>query len=54
MRATLEPMITYGTNPGMVVPITGAVPDRRGDAVFDKSLAYMGLHAGRAARATSR
>ena len=26
--AALEPMITYGTNPGMGIPITGAVPDR--------------------------
>jgi 3-isopropylmalate/(R)-2-methylmalate dehydratase large subunit len=42
----LEPMITYGTHPGMVVPITGAVPQRQGDPVFDKSLAYMGLTGG--------
>ena len=42
----IEPMITYGTHPGMVVPITGAVPDRKGDPVFDKSLAYMGLTGG--------
>ncbi|HEX4377099.1 MAG TPA: 3-isopropylmalate dehydratase large subunit [Steroidobacteraceae bacterium] len=43
---TLEPMITYGTNPGMVVPVSGSVPSRRNDAIFDKALAYMGLHAG--------
>jgi 3-isopropylmalate/(R)-2-methylmalate dehydratase large subunit len=43
---TLEPMITFGTNPGMVTTITGAVPDRPGDAVFAKALAYMGLSAG--------
>ena len=42
----LEPMITYGTNPGMVVPISGAIPDRAGDAVFDKALRYMGFHGG--------
>ena len=42
----LEPMITYGTHPGMVVPITGSVPDRPSDAVHAKSLAYMGLHGG--------
>jgi 3-isopropylmalate/(R)-2-methylmalate dehydratase large subunit len=42
----LEPMITYGTNPGMVISITGSVPERPGDAVFAKSLAYMGLTAG--------
>jgi 3-isopropylmalate/(R)-2-methylmalate dehydratase large subunit len=42
----LEPMITFGTNPGMVTTINGTVPDRPGDAAFEKSLAYMGLHAG--------
>jgi len=46
--ATLvEPMITYGTNPGMVIPVSGSIPERRGDPMFDKSLAYMGLEAGR-------
>jgi 3-isopropylmalate/(R)-2-methylmalate dehydratase large subunit len=44
--ASLEPMITYGTHPGMVVPISGAIPVRKGDEVFAKSLAYMGLEAG--------
>jgi 3-isopropylmalate/(R)-2-methylmalate dehydratase large subunit len=44
--STLEPMITFGTNPGMVTTINGTVPDRPGDAVFAKSLAYMGLQAG--------
>jgi 3-isopropylmalate/(R)-2-methylmalate dehydratase large subunit len=39
-------MITYGTNPGMVVPISGAIPERRNDPAFDKALAYMGFHAG--------
>ncbi|MGI9247042.1 MAG: 3-isopropylmalate dehydratase large subunit [Steroidobacteraceae bacterium] len=43
---TLEPMITFGTNPGMVMTINGTVPDQPGDAVFAKSLAYMGLRAG--------
>jgi 3-isopropylmalate/(R)-2-methylmalate dehydratase large subunit len=42
----LEPMITYGTNPGMVMPISGSVPVRTNDPVFDKALAYMGLEAG--------
>jgi 3-isopropylmalate/(R)-2-methylmalate dehydratase large subunit len=42
----LEPMITFGTNPGMVTTISGRVPERPGDAVFAKSLAYMGLTAG--------
>lgn len=44
--SSIEPMITYGTHPGMVVPISGAIPTRKGDAVFAKSLAYMGLEAG--------
>jgi len=44
----LEPMITYGTNPGMVVPLTGAVPQITGDAVYDKALGYMGFHGGEA------
>lgn len=45
----LEPMITYGTNPGMGVPITGCVPDP--DTLSDvsqknatrKALEYMAL-----------
>jgi len=44
--SSLEPMITYGTNPSMVIAVSGSVPTRRDDAVFDKALAYMGLHAG--------
>ena len=42
----IEPMITYGTNPGMVMPIGAAIPDRQGDAMFDKALRYMGFHGG--------
>jgi len=42
----LEPMVTYGTNPGMVVPITGRIPTRTGDPVNDKALAYMGFKGG--------
>ena len=44
--SSLEPMITYGTNPGMVVPISGQIPDRRGDVVFDAAMKYMGLTPG--------
>jgi 3-isopropylmalate/(R)-2-methylmalate dehydratase large subunit len=47
---TIEPMITYGTNPGMVVPVSGGVPDRPGDAVFARALAYMGLEPGQSLR----
>jgi 3-isopropylmalate/(R)-2-methylmalate dehydratase large subunit len=43
--AALVPMVTYGTHPGMVAPVTGNVP-ASGDAVFEKALAYMGLKAG--------
>src|SRR5512139_2211706 len=41
--ARVEPMVTYGTNPGMVAPVSGRIPERRGDAVFERSLQYMGL-----------
>jgi 3-isopropylmalate/(R)-2-methylmalate dehydratase large subunit len=44
--ATLEPMVTYGTNPGMVVAVNGHVPDRKGDPVFDAAMKYMGLNPG--------
>jgi 3-isopropylmalate/(R)-2-methylmalate dehydratase large subunit len=44
--ATVAPMITYGTNPGMVMPINGAIPERANDAAFDQALAYMGFEAG--------
>jgi 3-isopropylmalate/(R)-2-methylmalate dehydratase large subunit len=51
--AALEPMITYGTSPGMGIPITSAVPDPA--SVTDpieresirKALVYMGLEAGK-------
>jgi len=49
----LEPMITYGTNPGMGVPISQPVPDpqQEGDpvrrAALEKALRYMDLHPGR-------
>ena len=51
--ALLEPMITYGTNPGMAVPITQPIPDpaAAGDAErsqsLRKALAYMALAPGR-------
>lgn len=37
----LQPMVTFGTNPGMVIPVTEAVPDDGGDASFRKALDYM-------------
>jgi 3-isopropylmalate/(R)-2-methylmalate dehydratase large subunit len=43
--SAVEPMITFGTNPGMGIPITGTVP--RGESgAFDKALRYMGLSPG--------
>jgi 3-isopropylmalate/(R)-2-methylmalate dehydratase large subunit len=44
--ARIEPMITYGTNPGMVVPIGSTIPQRSGDEIFDKAMRYMGFHGG--------
>jgi 3-isopropylmalate/(R)-2-methylmalate dehydratase large subunit len=44
--SNLEPMISYGTNPAMVVPISGSVPVRTGDAAFTKALDYMGMTPG--------
>ena len=44
--AGIEPMITYGTNPGMGVGITGHIPANRDKT--PKALAYMGLQAGAA------
>src|SRR6202790_4496279 len=48
----VEPMITYGTNPGMVLPIGASIPHKAGDEVFDKALRYMGFHSGDALLAT--
>jgi 3-isopropylmalate/(R)-2-methylmalate dehydratase large subunit len=44
--AAVEPMITYGTNPGMVMPVNGTIPTRADDAAFARALAYMGFEAG--------
>ena len=47
----IEPMITYGTNPGMSVKISQAIPtadqvERSEQASFKKSLGYMGFNGG--------
>ena len=39
----IEPMITYGTNPGMGIGISGTIPSNPGE---EKSLQYMGLTPG--------
>src|SRR6478609_2416990 len=42
----LEPMITYGTNPGMGMSITASLPEAS-DPNIAKALKYMGLEGGR-------
>jgi 3-isopropylmalate/(R)-2-methylmalate dehydratase large subunit len=50
--ASLEPMVTYGTNPGMGVPISGRVPspaelpDESNRRALEKALEYMALQPG--------
>ncbi|MCS6824853.1 MAG: 3-isopropylmalate dehydratase large subunit [Cytophagaceae bacterium] len=49
--ADIEPMITYGTNPGMGIKINGRIPtlseiEESNKATFIKSLEYMGLQEG--------
>ncbi|MBT8220268.1 MAG: 3-isopropylmalate dehydratase large subunit [Bacteroidia bacterium] len=44
----IAPMITYGTNPGMGIPVSDAIPDQAigaSSADMKKSLDYMGLQA---------
>jgi 3-isopropylmalate/(R)-2-methylmalate dehydratase large subunit len=42
----LEPMVTFGTNPGMVIGINDPVPDG-GDTSFRKALDYMQVSSGK-------
>ena len=45
--SAMEPMITYGTDPGMGMPITAAVPTTGPDqAALAEALSYMGLKPG--------
>jgi len=44
--AAVEPMITWGTHPGMVASVAGNVPATSNDPVFGKALEYMGFAAG--------
>lgn len=49
--ADIQPMITYGTNPGMGIPVTGTIPtlettNENDKSGLNKSLAYMGLQQG--------
>jgi 3-isopropylmalate/(R)-2-methylmalate dehydratase large subunit len=44
--ASLEPMVTYGTNPGMGVGVREAIPDPAGNQSLEKALRYMDLRPG--------
>jgi 3-isopropylmalate/(R)-2-methylmalate dehydratase large subunit len=44
--ADIEPMITWGTNPGASIPIRGVVPEPAGDPSMARALAYMDLAPG--------
>jgi len=50
--SAIEPMITYGTNPGMGMKITDRIPttdsftDSTQKAAFEKAMTYMGLQPG--------
>jgi 3-isopropylmalate/(R)-2-methylmalate dehydratase large subunit len=50
--STLKPMITFGTNPGMGIPLDGTIPspgqlsDPTQRQALEKALAYMGLEPG--------
>ena len=44
--SALEPMVTYGTSPGMGVSIGGSVPPANGDESMAKALRYMNLQPG--------
>ncbi len=43
----LQPMVTFGTNPGMVVSVNDPVPDNSHDPSFRKALEYMQVTPGK-------
>jgi 3-isopropylmalate/(R)-2-methylmalate dehydratase large subunit len=43
--SAISPMVTWGTTPGMVVPVTGSVPQPQSEQ-DERALHYMGLEAG--------
>ncbi|HEY4016562.1 MAG TPA: 3-isopropylmalate dehydratase large subunit [Polyangiaceae bacterium] len=45
--SALTPMITFGTDPSTAIPIGSPVPDAGGDPSRARSLAYMGVEAGK-------
>ena len=52
--ASIEPQVTWGTSPEMVLPISGSVPDPSGEEdgnrkrSLERAIEYMGLSAGQA------
>jgi 3-isopropylmalate/(R)-2-methylmalate dehydratase large subunit len=50
--SAIEPMVTYGTNPGMGLGVNGQIPSTNGNeqeqSAHQKALQYMGLQAGAA------
>jgi len=49
----LRPMVTFGTNPGMVIAVDEPVPDANDDASFRKALDYMQVTPGKPLTETS-
>jgi 3-isopropylmalate/(R)-2-methylmalate dehydratase large subunit len=45
--SSLQPMVTFGTNPGMVIPVNEPVPDGGSDPGFRKALEYMQVEPGK-------
>ena len=45
--SALTPMITYGTNPGMVMSIESTIPDHKGNQSLKKALDYMHFESGK-------
>ena len=45
--SNLQPMVTFGTNPGMVIGINDPIPDGGDDPSFKKALDYMQLSPGK-------
>jgi 3-isopropylmalate/(R)-2-methylmalate dehydratase large subunit len=51
LASEIKPMITFGTNPGMAIPVDGRIPmsgepNDKGDVSFIKSLNYIGFKPG--------
>lgn len=45
--STLSPMVTFGTNPGMVTPLDQPLPAKPADGSWDRALDYMQIEAGK-------